>query len=109
MENIRQFVATKAFINFKGKILVLRESTKYSDGTNSGKYDVVQFSQCMCSLHYTLRYSETACQGFAHDYAIPVGAVSTSAFINFYFFPAHLVQQRMWIKPAAPVSVFLNY
>src|SRR3989344_4693345 len=41
MENIRQFVATKAFINFKGKILVLRESTKYSDGTNSGKYDVV--------------------------------------------------------------------
>src|SRR3989304_7237262 len=41
MENIRQFVATKAFINFKGKILILRESTKYSDGTNSGKYDVV--------------------------------------------------------------------
>src|SRR3972149_2394814 len=71
----------------------------------SGKYDVVQFSQCMCSLHYTLRYSETACQGFAHDYAIPVGAVSTSAFINFYFFPAHLVQQRMGIKPAAPVRV----
>ncbi len=39
--NVKLFVATKAFINYKGKILILRESTKYSDGTNSGKYDVV--------------------------------------------------------------------
>ena len=38
---IKLFVATKAFINYKGKILVLRESSRYSDGTNSGKYDVV--------------------------------------------------------------------
>lgn len=35
------FVATKAFIRYKGKILILRESNKYTDGVNSGKYDVV--------------------------------------------------------------------
>jgi 8-oxo-dGTP diphosphatase len=35
------FVATKAFIKYKGKILILRESSKYTDGANSGKYDVV--------------------------------------------------------------------
>lgn len=34
------FVATKAFINYQGKILVLRESNKYQDGTNAEKYDV---------------------------------------------------------------------
>jgi 8-oxo-dGTP diphosphatase len=41
MSNIRQFIATKAFISYQGKILILRESTNYSDGSNSGKYDVV--------------------------------------------------------------------
>ena len=35
------FVATKAFIVHNGKILVLRESGQYQDGSNSGKYDVV--------------------------------------------------------------------
>ncbi|MBI2499825.1 NUDIX domain-containing protein [Candidatus Woesearchaeota archaeon] len=35
------FVATKAFIYFNGKILLLRESDKYKDGSNHGKYDVV--------------------------------------------------------------------
>ena len=35
---IKLFVATKAFINFKGKILILRESIRYTDGTNVGKY-----------------------------------------------------------------------
>jgi 8-oxo-dGTP diphosphatase len=39
--DIKMFVATKAFINFNGKILILRESTKYSDGSNANKYDVV--------------------------------------------------------------------
>lgn len=34
------FVATKAFIKYKGKILILRESSKYQDGSNSGFYDV---------------------------------------------------------------------
>jgi 8-oxo-dGTP diphosphatase len=34
------FVATKAFIKHKDKILILRESSKYQDGTNSGKFDV---------------------------------------------------------------------
>jgi 8-oxo-dGTP diphosphatase len=38
---IKQFVATKAFINYNGKILVLKESNKYVDGSNAGKYDVV--------------------------------------------------------------------
>jgi len=35
------FVATKAFIVHNGKILILRESSKYEDGANSSKYDVV--------------------------------------------------------------------
>lgn len=35
------FVATKAFINYQGKILILRESNKYQEGTNANKYDVV--------------------------------------------------------------------
>lgn len=38
----RLFVATKAFIrNSEGGILILRESSKYEDGTNTNKYDVV--------------------------------------------------------------------
>lgn len=35
------FVATKAFVNHGGKILILRESNKYSEGTNAGFFDVV--------------------------------------------------------------------
>lgn len=35
------FVATKAFIMHNGKVLLLREASKYNDGTNIGKYDVV--------------------------------------------------------------------
>ncbi len=35
------FVATKAFINKDGKILVVRESNKYTDGSNAGSYDIV--------------------------------------------------------------------
>lgn len=38
--DIKIFAATRAFVNYKGKILILRESTKYLDGTNSSKYDV---------------------------------------------------------------------
>jgi len=38
--NYRLFVATKAFIIFRGKVLILRESTKYQDGANWGRYDV---------------------------------------------------------------------
>lgn len=34
------FVATKAFIKYQNKILIIKESAKYSDGTNAGKYDV---------------------------------------------------------------------
>jgi 8-oxo-dGTP diphosphatase len=37
----RLFVATKAFINLGGKILLLRESNQYSEGTNAGFFDVV--------------------------------------------------------------------
>jgi len=35
------FVATKAFIVYKGKVLLLKESAKYSDGTNAERFDVV--------------------------------------------------------------------
>jgi 8-oxo-dGTP diphosphatase len=37
----RLFVATKAFIAHQGKILILKESTKYKDGAHSGKFDLV--------------------------------------------------------------------
>lgn len=40
MEVSKLFVATKAFTVHNGKVLLLRESTKYSDGTNAGRYDV---------------------------------------------------------------------
>lgn len=40
-ENIKIFAATKAFIVHEGKVLLLRESGKYVDGTNGGRYDVV--------------------------------------------------------------------
>jgi len=35
------FTATKAFIVNNGKILILRESKKYDDGSQAGKYSVV--------------------------------------------------------------------
>ncbi len=35
------FAAMKAFIVRDGKVLILRESTKYSDGSNASKYDIV--------------------------------------------------------------------
>lgn len=34
------FVATKAFIEHNGKILIIRESMQYADGTNAARYDV---------------------------------------------------------------------
>jgi len=34
------FVATKAFIVYRNKILLLKESSKYEDGSNVGRYDV---------------------------------------------------------------------
>lgn len=38
---IKLFVATKAFVTYHGKVLILRESTHYKDGSNAGKFDVV--------------------------------------------------------------------
>ncbi len=37
---VKLFLATKAFITHDGKVLILRESSKYKDGTNTNKYDV---------------------------------------------------------------------
>ncbi len=39
--DIKLWVATKAFIVYQGKLLVIRESSKYSDGTQTGKYGEV--------------------------------------------------------------------
>lgn len=39
--SIRMFVATKAFIVHDGKVLILRESGDYDDGSNCGNFDVV--------------------------------------------------------------------
>jgi len=39
--DVKLFVATKAFIFHKGKVLILRESSKYEDGSNSAKFDAV--------------------------------------------------------------------
>ena len=35
------FIATKAFILYQNKVLIVRESDKYIEGTNQGKFDVV--------------------------------------------------------------------
>lgn len=37
---VKLFVATKAFIIFNGKVLILRESGGYKDGTNTGRWDL---------------------------------------------------------------------
>ena len=34
------FLATKAFITYNDKVLILREASTNPDGTNEGKYDV---------------------------------------------------------------------
>ncbi len=34
------FVATKAFVRFGDKILIVKESSQYQDGANLGKFDV---------------------------------------------------------------------
>ncbi len=34
------FIATKAFIRNRDRILLVRESSRYADGTNAGRYDV---------------------------------------------------------------------
>lgn len=36
----KQFIATKAFIEHNGKVLILRESSDYDDGVQTGKFDV---------------------------------------------------------------------
>lgn len=34
------FIATKAFIEHEGKLLILRESSVYEDGTHAGEFDL---------------------------------------------------------------------
>jgi len=36
---MKLFVANKALIEYEGKILILRESNRYADGTETGNYD----------------------------------------------------------------------
>jgi len=37
---ITQSTTTKAFIEHRGKVLIIREAAGYKDGTNKGRYDV---------------------------------------------------------------------
>jgi len=37
----KMFVATKAFVIHEGKVLLVRESSRYTDGGNAGKFDVI--------------------------------------------------------------------
>lgn len=37
---MRQFIATRSLIVRESRVLVIRESEKYEDGTNEGKYDL---------------------------------------------------------------------
>jgi 8-oxo-dGTP diphosphatase len=41
LDDIKLFVATKALIFYNGKVLLVRESPKYKEGTQIGKFDVV--------------------------------------------------------------------
>ncbi|MBP9762435.1 NUDIX domain-containing protein [Patescibacteria group bacterium] len=34
------FLATKAFIEYQGKVLIVRESTTYQEGVHAGKFDL---------------------------------------------------------------------
>ena len=38
--DIKLFIATKAFVLYQGKVLILKEAGSYTDGTNTGKYDL---------------------------------------------------------------------
>lgn len=40
-DNVRLFAATKALVLNNGKVLLLKESVNYKDGTQAGKFDVV--------------------------------------------------------------------
>ncbi len=40
-QDIKLFVATKAFVLYENKMLILCESSKYIDRANTDKYDVV--------------------------------------------------------------------
>ena len=40
MDDVKLFVATKAFIVHEGKILIIRESNTYADGTKYEKFDL---------------------------------------------------------------------
>lgn len=40
-DDVKLFVAAKVLISHKGKILLLQESSKYKEGTQAGKFDVV--------------------------------------------------------------------
>ncbi len=37
---LKLFVAMKAFVEYNGKVLLVRESPSYKEGTNVGKFDV---------------------------------------------------------------------
>lgn len=39
--NPKLFIATKAFVQHDGKILIIRESKAYAEGTNSGSFDII--------------------------------------------------------------------
>lgn len=39
-EEVKLFTATKSFIVHSGRVLILRESSEYEDGSNAAKYDV---------------------------------------------------------------------
>jgi len=39
--DVKLFTAVKAFIEHEGKVLILRESAAYKDGSNAGLFDVV--------------------------------------------------------------------
>lgn len=82
------FIATKTLLHHDGKILVIREASKYEDGTNIGSYDFVGGR---------IQAGETVAEGLVRELKEEVGLDITAPqtpFAYSEFFP--VVRGEQW-------------